>query len=85
MHLRTSLSAAGPAPAMSAGAWTFASVSQTTANALVDALVDAASRPQAMAIVDGLLRMQGVHSRDREAAESVSPPHCLVSPLLPPV
>lgn len=91
MHLRTSQSAAGPVPAMSAGAWAFSAVSQTTANALVDALVEAASRPQARAIVDGLLRMQGVDSRGREAAEPVSrhgdspPPDCLASPFLPPV
>ncbi len=58
MHLRTSQSAAG-LPAMSAGARAFAPVSQATANALVDALVETSSRPQARAIVDRLLRMQG--------------------------
>lgn len=70
MHLRTSRSAAG-LPVMSANAWALASVSQTTANALVDALVEAQSRPEARAIVDRLLQMQGVA--------------CLTSPLLPPV
>lgn len=84
MHLRTSLSAAG-LPAVSTGAWASTPVSQ--ANALVDALVEVASRPPAegagsgvahRAIVSRWLRMQGVDCRGRDAAE-------LVSPFLPPV
>ncbi|MOA14409.1 hypothetical protein D3C78_1345080 [compost metagenome] len=69
MHLHSSLSAAGPAPAMSASAWA-SPVPQATANALVDALVGASSRPEARAIVDRLLRMQDLA--------------CLASPLRPP-
>ncbi len=72
MHLRTSHSAAG-LPAMSAGAWSSAPVPQATANALVDALLEASSRPQAWAVVDKLLRMQGLA------------PHGLASPVLAPV